>query len=73
MLNLADGTILLGVEDDGTEPGLTRSREDAQHWVMNGARQNLQPSTTLVWGCMRMDGGIWIGVVKLPPTDRATS
>ena len=66
LLNLVGGTILLGVENDGTDSGLTRSREDAQQWVMNVARQNLQPSTTPVWGCITMDGGTWISVVELP-------
>ena len=66
LLNLVGGTILLGVEDDGTESGLTRSREDAQQWVMNVARQNLQPATTPVSGCIAMDGGTWIGVAELP-------
>lgn len=66
LLNLAGGTILLGVEDDGTDSGLTRSREDAQQWVMNVARQKLQPSTIPVWGCVGMDGGTWIGLVELP-------
>ena len=66
LLNLVGGTILLGVEDDGTDSGLTRSREDAQQWVMNVARQNLQPATTPVWGCITMDGGTWISVVELP-------
>ena len=65
MLNLVCGTNLLGVEDDGTDSGLTRNREHAQQWMMNVARQKLQPSTTPVWGCMGMDGGTWIGVVEL--------
>ena len=57
LLNLVGGTIFLGVEDDGTDSGLTRSREEAQQWVMNIARQNLQPATTPVWGCIATDGG----------------
>ena len=65
-LNLVGGTILLGVEDDGTDSGLTRSREEAQQWVMSIARQNLQPATTPVWGCIATDGETWIGVVELP-------
>ena len=42
LLNLEGGVILLGVEDDGRISGLTRSRGDAEEWVMNIARQSLQ-------------------------------
>lgn len=66
MLNLVGGTNLLEVEDDGADSSLTRSQEDSHQWVMNVAKQNLQRSTTPVWGCMAMEGGTRIGVVKLP-------
>ena len=61
LLNLEGGVILLGVEDDGRISGLTRSRGDAEEWVMNIARQNLQPATIPVWTCIetesRQEGG----------------
>lgn len=43
LLNLEGGTILLGVEDDGTLCGMTRTRKDAEEWVMNVARDHVQP------------------------------
>ena len=44
-LNLDGGAILLGVEDDGRISGLFRSREEAEVWVMNIARNDLDPPT----------------------------
>ncbi|MCY3629625.1 MAG: ATP-dependent DNA helicase RecG [Rhodothermaceae bacterium] len=44
LLNLSGGIILLGVEDDGQITGLTRDVKIAEEWVMNIARQNIQPS-----------------------------
>ncbi len=65
LLNLEGGVILLGVEDDGRISGLTRSREAAEEWVMNIARQNLQPAIVPVWTCMEMEGGKKVGIVEL--------
>lgn len=66
LLNLEGGVILLGVEDDGSITGLTKSRTEAEHWLMNIARQNLQPEIIPVWSSMAMDDGKIIGIVKLP-------
>ena len=41
LLNLEGGVILLGVEEDRRVTGLTRSREEAEEWVMNIAQNNL--------------------------------
>ncbi len=65
LLNLEGGVILLGVEDDGGISGLTRSRGDAEEWVMNIVRQNLQPPVIPVWTCMEMESGNDVGVIKL--------
>ena len=65
LLNLEGGVILLGVEDDGAVSGLTRSREAAEEWVMNIARQNLQPAIIPVWTCIRTERGKDVGVVEL--------
>lgn len=67
LLNLEGGFILLGVEDDGRISGLTRNREDAERWVMDLARQNLQPEVIPVWGSVAMDDGKVVGVIELPP------
>jgi ATP-dependent DNA helicase RecG len=57
LLNLEGGVILLGVENDGRISGLTRSREAAEEWVMNVARQNLQPAVIPVWSSVAMEDG----------------
>lgn len=66
LLNLEGGVILLGVEDDGRASGLTRSREAAEEWVMNIARQNLQPAVIPLWSTVTTDEGRVIGVIELP-------
>ncbi|MXW51830.1 MAG: ATP-dependent DNA helicase RecG [Gammaproteobacteria bacterium] len=67
LLNLEGGVILLGVEKEGQVSGLTRSREEAEEWVMNIARNNLQPPTTPVWTSVLMENGSTVGIVELPP------
>ena len=66
LLNFEGGNILLGVEDDGSITGLTRSREEVELCVMNIARQNLQPGITPSWSCVTQDDGKVVGVVQLP-------
>ena len=65
LLNLEGGVVLLGVEDDGRISGLTRSQKDAEEWLMNIARNNLQPPTTPVWTSMVMEDGSVVGIVEL--------
>ena len=64
LLNLEGGVILLGVEDDGSISGLTRSREAAEKWAMNVARQNLQPTIIPVGTWMELDDGKAVGVIE---------
>lgn len=66
LLNLEGGWVLLGVEDNGAITGLTRSREEAERWVIDIARQNLQPAIIPVWRSVTMDDGKIVGVVGLP-------
>ena len=66
LLNLEGGYILLGVEDNGFVSGLTRSREDAERWVMNIAHQNIQPSFIPSWSPIPLDDGTVVGVIELP-------
>ena len=65
LLNLEGGVILLGVEDDGAISGLTRSRGDAEEWVTNISRQNLQPAIIPVWTCISTEGVKNVGVIEL--------
>ncbi len=66
LLNLEGGAILLGVEDDGQVSGLTRARKDAEEWVMNIARNNLQPAIIPVWTLIAAEEGKLVGVIELP-------
>ena len=65
LLNLEGGHIILGVEDDGTVVGLTRSREDAEQWVINVCRENLQPPILPYWETVPFDDRL-VGVLFLP-------
>ena len=65
LLNFEGGHILLGVEDDGSVSGLSRSREDTELWVMNIARLNIQPSIIPSWYPITLGDGKEVGVVGL--------
>ena len=67
LLNLEGGHILLGVEDDGTVSGLTRSPSKAEEWVMQASRDNLQPGAIPVWQELKLASGRRVGVITLPP------
>ncbi len=66
LLNLQGGRVLLGVEDDGTVSGLTRSRAAAEEWVMEAARLQVRPPTLPYWETVRWDEDRCVGVVTLP-------
>lgn len=66
LANLEGGHLLLGVDDDGTIVGLTRSGEEIEQWIMNICRgDNLQPPVIPYWETIAMDGQL-VGVVSLP-------
>lgn len=65
LLNLEGGHILLGVEDDGTVSGLTRGPKQAEEWVMQIARDNVQPAVIPYWETLESDNGMVVGVVTL--------
>ncbi|MGH7725327.1 MAG: ATP-binding protein [Candidatus Eiseniibacteriota bacterium] len=66
LLNLEGGHLLLGVEDDGQISGLSRSRGDAELWIMNIARQSIQPAIIPTWQPVDFDDGRIVGVIGLP-------
>lgn len=66
LLNLEGGHILLGVEDDGTVSGVTRTPEEAEEWVMNVCRQHIQPPIIPYWESIPWEGSRGIGVTTLP-------
>ena len=65
-LNFKGGQILLGVEDDGTITGLSRTPKEAEEWVMNIAQNNLQPQIIPQWRTIRVEGEKYVGVIRLP-------
>src|SRR5688572_10021875 len=66
LLNLRGGHLILGVEDDGTPTGLTRTPGDAETWIMNLCRQNIQPALIPFWETIVWDDGKVLAVVTLP-------
>ena len=66
LLNLDGGHVLLGVEDDGSISGLTRSPKEAEEWVMQIARDHLQPSVIPIWEVFDTQAGAVMGVIALP-------
>jgi ATP-dependent DNA helicase RecG len=66
LLNLEGGRILLGVEDNGTVSGLTRNPQEAETWVMNVGRENVQPAIIPYWEILPWDDASFVGVITLP-------
>lgn len=65
LLNLRGGHILLGIEDDGTVTGLTRAAQDAEQWVVNVCRNNVEPAIIPYWETIIFDEGV-VGILSLP-------
>ena len=65
LLNLEGGHILLGVEDDGSISGLARSPAETEEWVMNIARDLVQPGFVPTWQCVKMSDNAVVGVIGL--------
>ncbi len=66
LLNFEGGTIFLGVEDDRRITGLRKSREKVEEWVMEIARNNLQPEVNPMWSTVTMPDGKVVGAIELP-------
>jgi ATP-dependent DNA helicase RecG len=66
LLNLEGGHILLGVDDDRTVSGLTRSPKQAEEWVMEVARAHLRPAAIPFWETIEWHDGKVVGVISLP-------
>jgi ATP-dependent DNA helicase RecG len=67
LLNLEGGLVLLGVEDNGVVTGLTRNRAEAERWVMDVARNNIQPAIIPSWKTVTIDDDKIVGIIGLPP------
>ena len=66
LLNLEGGHILLGVEDDAVVSGLTREPKEAEEWVMQIARDHVQPAVIPYWQTLEWAEGAVVGIVSLP-------
>lgn len=67
LLNLEGGYILLGVEDDSSVSGLIRRSEEAEEWVMNIARDRVDPAGFIpYWEAFEWEQDKIIGIIKLP-------
>ncbi len=65
LLNLEGGRIFLGVEDDGSVSGLSRDPRQAEEWVMQVARDHVQPGTIPYWEALEWQPSVIVGVVSL--------
>lgn len=65
LLNLEGGHVLLGVEDDGSVSGLSREPAQAEEWVMQMARDHIQPAINPYWETFEWQPGKLIGVIAL--------
>ncbi|WP_420444822.1 ATP-binding protein [Candidatus Poriferisodalis sp.] len=68
LLNHEGGFVLLGVEDDGNVSGMTRSAKQAEEWLMQLARDHLQPPVVPTWEIVEPEDGVAVGVVTVPAT-----
>lgn len=66
LLNLEGGHILLGVEKDGSVSGLNRQPSKAEEWVMQVARDHIQPAVNPYWEVLEPLPGKSVGVISLP-------
>ena len=66
LLNLDGGHVLLGVEDDGSISGLSRPPEKAEEWLMQVARDHLQPPVIPAWEVAKPEEGVVVGIVTVP-------
>jgi ATP-dependent DNA helicase RecG len=64
--NLDGGTVLLGVDDDGSVSGLVR--EDSEAWVMEVCRSKIRPEIIPYYEVVPdVEPGKDIGVLRVPP------
>ena len=66
LLNLEGGHILLGVEDDSSVSGLDRESNQAEEWVMQIARDHIDPAVIPYWESYEWEPGKVIGIISLP-------
>src|SRR5690349_8491486 len=64
--NLDGGSVLLGVEDDGTISGITRP--NLEEWVMQVCREKIRPELIPYFELVReVEPGKDVAIVRVPP------
>ena len=66
LLNLQGGHVLLGVEKSGAVSGLNRESTLAEEWVMQLARDHIQPAINPYWEVLQPFPSQNVGVISLP-------
>ena len=64
MANFQGGSVLLGVEDDGTISGLTRP--NAEEWVMNVIRDKIHPLILPFYQEIKTDENVFVAIITFP-------
>ena len=64
MANFQGGSVLLGVEDDGTISGLTRI--NTEEWVMNVIRDKIHPLILPFYQEIKVDEDIFVAIITFP-------
>lgn len=66
LANFEGGHLLLGVEDDGTISGLTKTAAEAESVIMNICRGDvMRPPLTPYWETVELDGNV-VAIISLP-------
>ena len=66
LTNFEGGRVLLGVEDDGTVSGITRSPAEVEEWVMNACRDMVRPAIIPFFQILRdVEPGRHVAVVQV--------
>lgn len=66
LLNHEGGCVLLGVDDDGTVSGLAREPRKVEEWVMQAARDLLEPAVIPSWQTVATAQGAVVGILSVP-------
>jgi ATP-dependent DNA helicase RecG len=64
MANFQGGSVLIGVEDDGTISGLTRP--NTEEWVMNVIRDKIHPLILPFYQEIKIDEDVFVAIITFP-------
>lgn len=64
MTNFQGGSVLLGVEDDGTITGI--QRQNLEEWVMNVMQDKIHPMLLPFYEEVRIDDNLTVAIVSFP-------